>query len=112
MPALPRLALLIVLPMLLALAACGSSREEITGLPSSYIQLSPTPPPVAPYEEPQHPSDPLHEIWRPGHWSYDGISFNWVPGTIMPKPEPTAAWCSDRWDEHTFGWGFVPGHWQ
>ena len=112
MPALSRFMLLAALPMLLMLSACDSSREEVTGLPSSYYRMSPTPPPVAPFEEKQQVADPLHEIWRPGYWSYDGVSFSWVPGHVMPKPEPTAAWSTDRWDEHTFGWGFVPGHWQ
>ncbi|MDD5585818.1 MAG: hypothetical protein PHY92_02540 [Alphaproteobacteria bacterium] len=108
---LPRPALLIVLPLLMALSACGSTTNEVKAPPSVYIQLSPISPPVAPYEVKQSPANPMTEIWRKGYWSYDGSEFHWRPGHLMPRPSHTAVWCADRWYQHEFGWGFIPGHW-
>jgi len=106
-----RLRLSLIAGLFVLLAACGSHTETVKAPPSSYIRLSLVPPPDPLPEKPQTPEDPTMEVWRPGHWSYDGNSFKWVPGRLMPKPYPTASWVQDRWFKHTYGWGFVPGHW-
>lgn len=108
---LPLLVCLGVLPLLLAVGACSSTESVKTPLPSPYIRLAPTAPPDPVTEIKQTPNDSMLEIWRPGYWAYDGQNFTWVPGTLMPKPYPSATWCADRWFKFTYGWGFIPGHW-
>ncbi len=102
----------------LALAGCAGWFEKSPAQPdeplvvSSFEGLSPSPPPAPVFEERLPNPEPLHQIWRPGYWSYNGARFDWVPGSYMPKPNPTAAWSPDRWEKRQFGWAFVPGFWQ
>jgi hypothetical protein len=91
----------------LALGACAGEEEAF-----SYTQLSPVPPPDVPYEPAPRAENPMAEIWRPGHWSYTGTEFFWVPGVMLPRPSITAVWAPDRWDQRAYGWAFVPGYWQ
>jgi hypothetical protein len=79
---------------------------------SSYIQMAPTSPPQAPEETVPIPDNVRTQVWRPGYWHYNGISFDWVPGEMISRPSPTAIWSPDHWIEHTYGWAFLPGYWQ
>lgn len=98
---------------LIVLVGCSSSVDHDTAATVfPYVRLSPSAPPVAPYEEVQQPSQPTGEIWRKGYWDYDGKEFIWVPGHFISRPDPTAAWTPDRWEQRTFGWAFIPGYWQ
>jgi hypothetical protein len=108
---MPRRSLFLILPLLLALAACGSPTEQVKAPPSSFIQLAPVQPPINRYEDPVTPANPMTEVWRKGYWTYDGSEFRWNAGRLISRPSPTAVWCPDRWYQHTYGWGFVPGHW-
>jgi hypothetical protein len=38
--------------------------------------------------------------------------FEWIPGKVIARPAPTAAWSPARWVEHTYGWSFEEGHWE
>lgn len=102
----------------LSLAACSSvptaSQEEAKPVVHDfpYMRLSPSAPPQLPFEEKMIPMEPLREVWRPGFWDYDGKEFSWVPGHYIYRPDPTAAWMPDRWEQRTFGWAFIPGYWQ
>jgi hypothetical protein len=107
---LSRLALIVLAPVFLTLAAC-SSTETVKAPSPSYIQLAPVAPPEPLFEVRQQPVDPMIEMWRPGYWSHDGQKFKWVSGRLMPKPYPTATWNGDRWFKFTYGWAFIPGHW-
>jgi hypothetical protein len=97
----------IVLLGVFVLAGCA---EERSAYP--YPQLSPVPPPEAPLETPPALSNPSGEIWRPGHWGYNGLEFYWISGDILSRPAPTAVWSADRWEFREYGWAFVPGYWQ
>ncbi len=92
--------------LLLPLAACSSS--PVT---ESYPRLAFATPPAPLYEEPEPLDNPQTEIWRPGYWDYNGVSFDWVPGRIMEKPSPYAVWSADRWERRAYGWCFIPGYW-
>jgi len=95
----------------IGLAACaGTPRDE--GQVVSYIRLSPSPPPVSPYEEKLPAENPMQEVWRKGYWDYDGKQFTWVEGHYITRPDPTAIWTPDRWEQRAFGWAFIPGYWQ
>ncbi len=99
------------------LGACSSLQEDAETTPVEpsvypYLRLSPSPPPPMPLEAKPEVSSPMQQVWRSGYWSYDGQTFSWVDGSFILKPNPTAAWTPDRWERRTFGWAFVPGHWQ
>lgn len=80
--------------------------------PFPFIQLAPSAPPQIIFETKYPPSRPMEEMWRPGYWQYDGTQFHWVPGSYILRPHPTASWEPDRWEKHTYGWAYVPGHWK
>jgi len=102
-----RPAFLFLLVSLCALAACAGRSDNFP-----FPRLAPSAPPQNMIEEiPENPS-PSQQIWHPGYWAYDGRSFNWVDGTFMVRPSPTAVWSPDRWDRHDYGWAFIPGYWQ
>jgi hypothetical protein len=104
---------LTLIVMLAALAACSTSVSDDAGSQAfPYVRLSPSAPPQSPYEARPLPTEPMRQIWRAGYWDYDGIAFYWVPGYYMYRPDPTAAWTPDRWEQRAFGWAFVPGYWQ
>ncbi len=108
---LNKIRLILLIPALLTLmllSACGTVDEPMT----PYTQLSLVSPPDTPYEEKLVPNDPSHQLWRPGHWDYNGMEFTWVPGEMLTRPTLSAVWSADRWDKRTFGWAFVPGHWE
>ncbi len=108
---LSRLSLFFALPFLLAISACGT-KETSPMQPYPYVKLSLVSPPDTPYEEPLRSENPMQEIWRPGYWLYDGMSFNWIPGHLMPRPSPTSVWSPDHWEKRTYGYAFVEGYWQ
>lgn len=100
------------------LAGCSWMPEWPSSPPSSeeqigdnYIQMAPEAPP-SPLHETMPAYNPQIAIWRPGHWSWNGSSFDWVSGEVIARPSPTAVWSSDHWVLHTYGWAFEPGYWQ
>ena len=101
----------------LALAGCdisnfsASTNDTAVEATPSYERLSPVAPPATKYEIPQQADNPRKEIWRPGYWSYNGGSFDWVSGTLIARPSPTAVWSPDQWLQHDYGWAFVAGYW-
>jgi hypothetical protein len=109
-------AILLSCALMVSLSACEgvNSYGNASGTTETrnYVRLAPAPPPPSQPEDKPIIDMPQMAIWRPGHWVYDGANFNWVPGVIMNRPSPTAAWSPDRWVRHEFGWGFEPGHWQ
>ncbi len=98
------------------LSACSSSQPDDETLMEPqiypYLRLSPSPPPPSPLEVKPEAISPMQQVWRGGYWAYDGQTFSWVEGSYILKPNPTAAWTSDRWERRAFGWAFVPGYWQ
>jgi hypothetical protein len=91
----------------LSLAACADDPQIFP-----YGQLSPVPPPEAPFEATPQLASPSTEIWKPGHWNYNGLDFFWVSGTVVSRPSNTAVWSADRWEQRGYGWAYVPGYWQ
>ncbi len=79
-----------------------------------FEQMAPNAPPAPRYEAHGHPPGNADEfVWRNGHWVYiDGNGFNWVRGYWLRKPGFSADWRQDMWLQHTYGWAYVPGHWQ
>ncbi|MER2520821.1 MAG: hypothetical protein ABTQ34_09090 [Bdellovibrionales bacterium] len=117
-PFVRQLAMLLLLPFLLTTTSCSDmfewdeyEPETVAALPARYVLTSQTPPmPLAEYVP--WPSRTPTQIWRPGYWIFNGVSFEWIPGSMIVRPSPTAVWSSDRWVKHKFGWGFEAGYWQ
>lgn len=79
--------------------------------PYPYLQLAPTEPPAPPAKYVPTSMDPMKEVWHPGYWKYNGRQFVWIAGFFTLRPDPTASWSSDHWEERSYGWAFVPGFW-
>jgi len=103
---------LIACVVMLSACAYAPLKKEEQKQEYPFIRLAPSAPPQTKFEQKPEPTMPLRQIWRPGHWSYNGQSFDWVRGTYMLRPDPTASWIQDRWEKHLYGWAFIPGHWQ
>jgi hypothetical protein len=115
---LPKLLFLAAFALALPLAGCetdsASPEPYVTSEAQpakNYIRLSPNAPPEKPPET-KPLIDTRNQIWRPGHWSYDGNQFTWVPGEVMDKPTFSACWSPDRWEKREYGWAFITGYWQ
>ena len=93
----------------LMLVACAPT--DIQGR-FPFTRLAPMAPPDPQDEAVQRPEEPMNEIWRPGYWDYDGVTFTWISGALVQRPDPTAVWAPDRWEQRSFGWAFIPGTWQ
>jgi WXXGXW repeat (2 copies) len=88
-------------------------KAEIGGFP--FEQMSPdAPPPVKTEFKGSPPGNiPDEYVWRNGHWDYkDGAGFSWVAGYWLRKPAFSAAWKQDMWLQRTYGWSYIPGHWE
>ncbi len=99
----------------MVLSGCAEDArvEPLPPPPFPYPLMAPIAPPVPQVEE-IAPSIgmPPDQIWIPGVWEFQGARFVWRPGRVVPRPSSTAVWTADRWDRLTYGWVFVPGHWQ
>ena len=103
--------LILLLPFLLA--ACADDEPVVMvqeGFP--IYRMAPDAPPASYDEGTPVSADPMMEVWRPGFWDFDGMEYRWVAGQFLQRPDPTATWSPDRWEQRTFGWVFIPGHWQ
>lgn len=93
--------------MIVFLSACSSAAPPIP-----YAGLSMVAPPEPPEEQKVQVNDPVHELWIRGHWAYDNGNFTWSPGYIAIRPNPTAVWSGDRWEQREYGWAYIPGCWR
>lgn len=110
-PLVSRLCLLAII----GLTGCDTF-DDVPVPPSSpafpYSSMAPMAPPAPREEMPLASNNPQAEIWRPGYWDYENGVYSWVPGYLMPRPDPTAVWSPDHWVLHNYGWAFVAGSWQ
>ena len=126
-----KFALAVVLPiiLLLTLQGCAELDEMFASSNANPVdevekakyesfpfeQMAPNAPPPPRYETKGYPPGPNADeyVWRKGHWVYlDGNGFSWVGGYWLRKPAFSADWKQDMWLQRTYGWTYVPGHWQ
>jgi len=109
------LALSLACLALLSAAGCSDQTyvypEDVNASPDAY-ELSPVAPPAPSEEIKVGYNDPRTQVWRPGHWTYEGQRFYWIPGEVLTRPSATAVWSSDRWEHRQYGWVFIHGYWQ
>ena len=93
----------LVVPGLLALAACGGPPPHTTQVivqPPPQVQVAPEvapmPPPPSHAELVPPPSQGVGPtVWQPGHWDYTAVPGNpwaWVGGQYVPPPAGSTTW--------------------
>ena len=78
--------------------------------PPSTATLAPTPPPPPQAETPPPAPSPSY-VWEPGHWSWNGVQYQWQPGRYITKPTTTATYTPGHWEQRPEGWVWVGGTW-
>jgi len=60
---------------------------------------------------PLPPLSAEEQIWRPGHWNWDGNGYVWIPGQYEPRGNHSTMWQPGFWDRDQRGWFWRPPHW-
>jgi hypothetical protein len=51
-------------------------------------------------------------VWEPGHWQWNGATYEWVPGRYVERAAIVGTqWVNGHWENRGGGWVWVPGHW-
>ena len=93
--------------------APAPARAATTTTTTTYntVVTAPTAPPPQRVEA-IPPSPGPQMAWEPGHWSFDGATWNWVPGHFEAAPQPTAQWVPGHWAQQPGGtWIWITGRW-
>ena len=118
------------------LGACGSPRplEPVATAPSAEYATPNLPPapttatttivttysseataptaPPPPRAEVIPPSPGPQMVWEQGYWSFNGATWDWIPGHYAARPQPTAQWMPGHWAQQPGGtWVWVAGRW-
>ena len=109
----------IAIATFVALAGCSAETVEqkpaIVQLPSqpmSTVIIAPRAPPPARVEiVPPPPQTAAVDIWRPGHWDWNGSDWDWIPGAYIARPRPAVEWHPGHWLQETNGWAWQDGYW-
>ena len=59
--------------------------------------------------EPVPPAPPGARVWRPGHWQWNGSTYDWVGGNWLRRPTGTARQ-DGHWLLRRGAWVWVPPH--
>jgi hypothetical protein len=94
-----------------SLYLCGAM---LVGLTSCAPQPQ-DPPPVPEAREEAIPNPPVTTeelVWQPGHWDWDGASYQWAPGEYVPAGGHGLRWMPGWWDRtEEKGWQWEAPHW-
>jgi hypothetical protein len=66
--------------------------------------------PPAPVAEQIPPSADPSQVWRGGHWAWQG-QWVWMGGQWMTPPQPGLTWVSGNWETRPTGWAWREGYW-
>jgi hypothetical protein len=53
----------------------------------------------------------VEQVWRPGHWDWDGKGYRWIPGEYQQRTPQTNLWRSGVWERGPGGWIWHPPGW-
>jgi WXXGXW repeat (2 copies) len=97
----------------ISLHGTGSSTQTAQAQPLFPPAASITVPiaPPTPQEEIRPPAPSPTYVWAPGHWSWNGMQYFWVPGKYVERPASTATYVAGHWEQQPNGWVWVDGHW-
>ncbi len=112
--------MMLTLPVVLTLAACGSPPPQTTQVifqqpQPTVVPMAPMPPPPGESElVPPPPPSSVPTVWQPGHWRYTGITsspWNWQNGQYVAVPPGASAWVPGQWQQQNGGFVWREGHW-
>ncbi|SJZ93805.1 YXWGXW repeat-containing protein [Enhydrobacter aerosaccus] len=97
---------------LLIFASVGTAATAVCAQPQAEIIVPTAPPPPREEVVPVLPSERLErDVWRPGHWQWNGHEYVWVAGHYVERPRRGAVWVPGRWERRPHGWVYIEGHW-
>lgn len=73
------------------------------------MSVSTAPPPLPTTDQPPCPEE--GDLWTPGYWSWDGVSYHWVPGVWVPPPSVGVLWTPGYWAYAGTVFVFHRGYW-
>ncbi len=85
--------------VLLALAGCAPAGLPYPPVPAPLSEIV-TRPPLPSY----------NLIWRPGHWTWTGSTYNWEPGEWVDRGGHGNLWQDGYWTLSNGSYAWVPGH--
>jgi hypothetical protein len=111
----------------LALAGCAEEPAAVTTTTTTTTQevtttgpvarpvtrevlVTQAPPPVR--VEARTVSPGARYVWTRGYWRWTGAGYEWVPGTWVVRPNPSAMWVEGHWVRTPGGWMWVAGYWR
>ncbi len=90
------------------------TREVVTtgpgGAATSEVVVTRSPPALRVETETVSPG--ARYVWTRGHWRWNGVDYEWVPGRWIIRPRPAAVWVEGRWVRRPGGWVWIAGHWR
>lgn len=92
------------------IAVAAVSLAQTASAEPSTIVIAPTAPPPPRVEMVPQPPAPV-DVWTPGHWAWNGATWEWVPGQYIARPAPQASWVPGHWEPQAGGYVWVDGHW-
>ncbi len=89
----------------LVLGGCTTVRENAGACPVA--------PPTQAEIIPKPPVSEVELLWQPGHWDWNGQTYNWRDGSWIPRDGRTNQWLPGYWDrkEMPGPCNWVPAHW-
>ncbi len=82
---------------LLLLGCAGPSHPPV---PRPLAEQVPPPPPAT-----------VVQIWQPGHFDWDGVTYVWSPGAWVDRAGRGSLWQDGYWRDMPTGQVWVPAHW-
>lgn len=81
--------------------------------PQGVVVSKPIPAPPTFYEPVPEPAAVVtNQVWVPGHWNWNGVSWVWTAGFYAVPPAPKVQWVAGHWREGLLGaYRWTPGHW-
>jgi Domain of unknown function (DUF4124)/WXXGXW repeat (2 copies) len=73
------------------------------------ISASMAPPELPAADQPPCPED--GDLWTPGYWAWDGVSYYWVPGAWESPPSVGVFWTPNYWAYAGTVFVFHRGYW-
>jgi hypothetical protein len=91
------------------------AQNTVTVIPGgSQVVIAPTAPPPAQVEVIPAPPATATQVlvWQPGHWSWNGAVWSWIPGQYTARPQAGSVWVPGQWIQQDNGeYAWIPGHW-
>lgn len=97
--------------VVIAIATSVALKAAQAQLQAEIIVPTAPPPPRVEVVPVLPPERVEREVWRPGHWQWNGHEYVWVAGHYVERPRRGAVWVPGRWERRPHGWVYLEGHW-